>query len=54
MTEKDDEAKFNETLKRLLKSPPKPHKPKDDAHGHDPARDRQDQDRPDRRGRKQE
>lgn len=22
---KDDETKFNETLKRLLKSPPKPH-----------------------------
>jgi hypothetical protein len=26
-TPKDDEAKFNETLKRLLKTPPKPHKP---------------------------
>jgi hypothetical protein len=22
---KDDEAKFNETLKRMLKTPPKPH-----------------------------
>jgi hypothetical protein len=30
-TPKDDEAKFNETLKRLLKSPPKLHKPKNDA-----------------------
>jgi hypothetical protein len=26
--EKDDETKFNETLKRMLKTPPKPHKPK--------------------------
>jgi hypothetical protein len=25
---KDDEAKFNETLKRMLTSPPKPHVPK--------------------------
>ena len=23
---KDDEAKFNETLKRMLNTPPKPHK----------------------------
>jgi hypothetical protein len=27
-TPKDDEAKFNETLKRMLATPPKPHKPK--------------------------
>jgi hypothetical protein len=25
---KDDETKFNETLKRLLSTPPTPHKPK--------------------------
>jgi hypothetical protein len=25
-TPKDDEAKFNETLKRMLDTPPKPHK----------------------------
>jgi hypothetical protein len=25
-----DEERFNETLKRLLNTPPKPHKPKDD------------------------
>jgi hypothetical protein len=26
---KDDEAKFNGTPKRMLESPPKPHKPED-------------------------
>ena len=25
---KDDETKFNETLKRMLSTPPKPHQPK--------------------------
>jgi len=25
---KDDDAKFNETLKRMFESPPTPHKPK--------------------------
>ncbi|MER8453764.1 hypothetical protein NKG60_27955 [Mesorhizobium sp. M1428] len=33
-TSKDNEAQFNETLKRMLKTPPKPHqaspKPKDE------------------------
>lgn len=33
-TPKDDEAKFNETLKRMLKTPPTPHKK--DA-GHEPG-----------------
>lgn len=28
---KNDETTFNETLKRLLRTPPKPPKPKDDA-----------------------
>lgn len=27
---KDDDKKFNETLKRMLKTPPKPHDKKDD------------------------
>lgn len=27
-TPKDDEAKFNETLQRMLKTPPKPHENK--------------------------
>jgi hypothetical protein len=40
---KDDETKFNETLKRMLDTKPTPHKPKDKADGIDPARNRQDQ-----------
>lgn len=28
---KDDETKFNETLKRMLESPPKPRAPKPDG-----------------------
>jgi hypothetical protein len=30
-TPKDDETKFNETLKRMLSTPPQPHKSKPDA-----------------------
>lgn len=33
---KDDETKFNETLKRMLESPPKPHK-KESGDGKGPA-----------------
>jgi len=36
----DDETKFNETLKRMLKTPPKPHKPKDEADAQDKKLDR--------------
>jgi hypothetical protein len=35
-TPKDDEAKFNETLKRMLNTPPTPHKDKAGA-GRKPA-----------------
>jgi hypothetical protein len=44
-TPKDDEAKFNETLKRMLSTPPKPHKtsggPKPAAHGSDQKKDQE-------------
>ena len=36
---KDDEAKFNETLKRMLKTPPKPHKPKPETVEREPNKE---------------